>query len=49
MMVTSGDKFKASDKVTEMLIGMLAFTDVIPMTNIVIYKNNLPYRQVATC
>jgi len=39
------DDGKSSDKVTEMLIGMLAFTDIIK-TNIVVYRDNLPYKQV---
>jgi len=39
------DDGKSSDKVTEMLIGMLVFTDIIK-TNIVVYKDNLPYKQV---
>ena len=39
------DDGKSSDKITEMLIGMLAFTDIIK-TNIVVYKDNMPYKQV---
>ena len=39
------DDGKSSDKVTEMLIGMLAFTNIIK-TNIVVYKDNIPYKQI---
>ena len=39
------DDGKSSDKVTEMLIGMLAFADIVK-ANIVVYKDNLPYKQV---
>jgi len=38
---------KTIEKVTEMLIGMLAFTDVFQNVNIVVYKNNIPYKQIA--
>ena len=39
---------KSVERVAEMLVGMLAFTDVFPHTNIVIYKNDMPYKQVVT-
>lgn len=39
---------KTTERVAEMLVGMLAFTDVFPHANIVIYKNNMPYKQVVT-
>jgi len=37
---------KSVEKVTEMLIGMLAFTDVFQNVNIVVYKNDIPYKQI---
>ncbi len=39
---------KPVERIAEMLVGMLAFTDVFPHTNIVIYRNNMPYKQVVT-
>ena len=36
---------KTSEQITEMLIGMLAFTDIIKI-DIVVYKENMPYKQV---
>jgi len=39
---------KSVERVAEMLVGMLALTDVFPHTNIVIYRNDMPYKQVVT-